>query len=44
VLAYRDPLLARLWQWMRRHRTLVTGFAALLLTAVAALAIGELRW
>src|SRR5579871_3430456 len=40
VLAHREPVLARLRRWTRRHRTLVTGMAALLLTAVAALAIG----
>jgi serine/threonine-protein kinase len=40
VQAYREPLPARLWRWTRRHRTLVTGLGALLLTAVAALGIG----
>jgi serine/threonine protein kinase len=40
VLAYREPLPARLRRWMRRHRTLVTGLAALLLTAVVALGVG----
>jgi serine/threonine-protein kinase len=41
VTAYRDPLLARLGRWGRRHKPLVTGAAALLLTAVAALTIGN---
>jgi serine/threonine-protein kinase len=40
VAAYRDPLPARLGRWGRRHKPLLAGAAALLLTAVAALAIG----
>jgi tetratricopeptide (TPR) repeat protein len=40
VTAYRDPLPARLGRWGRRHKPLLTGSAALLLTAVVALAIG----
>jgi serine/threonine-protein kinase len=40
VSAYPEPLLARLARWGRRHRPLVAGAAALLLTAVAALAVG----
>jgi tetratricopeptide (TPR) repeat protein len=39
VAAYRDPLPARLGRWGRRHKPVVAGAAALLLTAVAALAI-----
>jgi serine/threonine-protein kinase len=42
VTAYRDPLATRLARWGRRHRTLVAGTAALLLTAVAALTAGTL--
>jgi serine/threonine-protein kinase len=40
VAAYREPWLPRLARWGRRHRPLVVGAAALLLTAVAALAVG----
>ena len=40
VLAYREPLPARLRRWTRQHRTLVTGLAALLITAVVALGVG----
>jgi serine/threonine-protein kinase len=40
VTAYREPLSARAWRWVRRHRTPVTGAAALLLTAAVGLAIG----
>jgi serine/threonine-protein kinase len=40
VTAYRDPLPARLGRWGRRHKPLLAGAAALLLTAVVALAIG----
>jgi WD40 repeat protein/serine/threonine protein kinase len=40
VSAYREPLSARLGRWARRHRPLVTGAAALLITAVAGLSIG----
>jgi serine/threonine-protein kinase len=39
VTAYREPWVARLARWGRRHRPLVTGAAALLLTAVAALTV-----
>jgi serine/threonine-protein kinase len=39
VGAYRDPFPTRAARWARRHRAAVTGTAALLLTAVAALAI-----
>jgi serine/threonine-protein kinase len=40
VAAYREPVLARLGRWGRRHRTLVAGAAALLLTAVVTLGAG----
>jgi WD40 repeat protein/tetratricopeptide (TPR) repeat protein len=40
VSAYREPSAARLARWGRRHRPLVAGAAALLLTAVVALAVG----
>jgi serine/threonine-protein kinase len=40
VAACHDPLPARLGRWGRRHRPLVAGAAALLLTAVAALSVG----
>jgi WD40 repeat protein len=36
VAAYREPAAARLRRWGRRRRTLVTGVAALLLTAAVA--------
>jgi tetratricopeptide (TPR) repeat protein/tRNA A-37 threonylcarbamoyl transferase component Bud32 len=39
VSAYREPLPARLGRWARRHKSSVTGVAALLLTAVVALTI-----
>jgi tetratricopeptide (TPR) repeat protein len=40
VTARRELWSVRAWRWVRRHRTSVTGAAALLLTAVIALAIG----
>jgi tetratricopeptide (TPR) repeat protein/tRNA A-37 threonylcarbamoyl transferase component Bud32 len=40
VAAYPEPLRARLGRWGRRHRTAVAGAAALLVTAVVALAVG----
>ena len=40
VLAYREPAPARLARWGRRHKPIVAGAAALLLTAVAALSAG----
>jgi serine/threonine protein kinase/tetratricopeptide (TPR) repeat protein len=40
VAAYPEALPARLARWARRHKPLVSGGVALLLTAVAALAIG----
>src|SRR5262249_33221630 len=39
VSAHREPWTARSGRWLRRHRPLVAGAAALLLTAVVALAI-----
>jgi serine/threonine-protein kinase len=41
VQAFREPLAARAARWMRRHKPAVSGAAALLLTAVAALAVGN---
>jgi hypothetical protein len=38
VSAHREPLRDRLRRWVRRHQTLVTGLAALVLTATVALA------
>ncbi|HLJ93094.1 MAG TPA: serine/threonine-protein kinase [Gemmataceae bacterium] len=40
VSAYREGSAARLARWGRRHRALVTGAAALLLTAVVLLTVG----
>lgn len=40
VAAYVEPLPARLGRWARRHRTLVSGGLALLLTTLAALVVG----
>jgi serine/threonine protein kinase len=40
VAAYPEPWLARLARWGRRHRPLVAAALALLLTALAALAVG----
>jgi eukaryotic-like serine/threonine-protein kinase len=42
VRADREPAVARLARWGRRHRPIVAGAAALLLTAVAALSAGIL--
>jgi WD40 repeat protein/serine/threonine protein kinase len=39
VAAYREPRTQALGRWARRHKPLVAGLAALLLTAVVALAI-----
>src|SRR5207248_7751658 len=39
VTAYRESMPERLGRWARRHRPLVTGVAALLLTAVVGLSI-----
>ncbi len=40
VAAFAEPPLTRLARWGRRHRSLVAGVAALLLTTVAALTAG----
>ena len=40
VDCYREPALARLARWGRRHKPIVAGAAALLVTAVAALSAG----
>jgi WD40 repeat protein/serine/threonine protein kinase len=40
VAAYREPAPARLARWGRRHKPVVAGVAALLLTAVVALTAG----
>jgi serine/threonine protein kinase len=40
VSVYKDSLPVRLVRWARKHRTLVTSLAALLLTAVCALSVG----
>ena len=40
LLAYREPAPARLARWGRRHKPVVAGAAALLVTAVAALSAG----
>jgi serine/threonine-protein kinase len=40
VAAYREPLSARMARWGRRHRPVVAGAAALLVTAVVALGAG----
>jgi eukaryotic-like serine/threonine-protein kinase len=39
VSVYREPVIARLARWARRHKTAVAATAALLLTAVVSLAI-----
>jgi serine/threonine protein kinase len=39
VLVYRDPLTVRLTRWGRKHRTLVTSAAAVLLVAAASFAV-----
>jgi tetratricopeptide (TPR) repeat protein len=42
VWAYREPLPARMARWARRHKTVVSAAAALLLAAVAALFVGSI--
>ncbi len=42
VSAFREPWPARLGRWARRHRPLITGMAALLVTAVVALAVSTI--
>jgi serine/threonine-protein kinase len=39
LVAYREPWTARLGRWVRRHQTLAASTAALLFTAVIALAV-----
>jgi serine/threonine-protein kinase len=41
VSAWREPIRRRMRRWGRRHRLLVTGLAATLFVAVAALAVGN---
>jgi tetratricopeptide (TPR) repeat protein len=40
VSAYREPAPARVGRWMRRHKTLVSGAAILLVTVLAAAGVG----
>jgi eukaryotic-like serine/threonine-protein kinase len=40
VSVHRDPLVVRVLRWGRRHRTLATSLAALMLTTVFGLSIG----
>lgn len=40
VMAHREPIRARLGRWGRRHKTLLTASAVLLITAVIALTAG----
>ena len=40
LLAYRDPWTVRLGRWSRRHRTLATTAAALVVASTVALAVG----
>jgi len=40
VSVFHDPIPVRLLRWSRRHRTLVAGLAALLVTAVVGLSLG----
>jgi serine/threonine protein kinase/Flp pilus assembly protein TadD len=40
VGAYREPIAVRTGRWMRRHRTLVSGAAVLLVTVTAATLMG----
>jgi tetratricopeptide (TPR) repeat protein len=40
VVAYPEPLAARVGRWVKRNRTLVAGAAVLLVTATLALAVG----
>jgi serine/threonine protein kinase/tetratricopeptide (TPR) repeat protein len=41
VSAYAEPVLSRIHRWSRKHRPIVTGAAALLVTAVVALSVGS---
>jgi serine/threonine-protein kinase len=40
VLAYREPLRARVGRWARRHRQVTTGLAVLVLTGLVGLGVG----
>jgi serine/threonine-protein kinase len=43
VAARRDPLWTRSWRWVRKHRTLATSGAAVVVLSAAALGIGLQR-
>ena len=43
VTARREPTLARAWRWVRKHRTLVTGAAGVLVAALVSTSIGVWR-
>jgi serine/threonine-protein kinase len=43
VTAYREPAMTRVFRWVRRHKTLVAGLAAVLVTATLALAVHSVR-
>src|SRR5205807_6478369 len=43
VTARRDPVFTRAWRWVRRHRTLATTAAAVLLVGLVALATAYRR-
>jgi serine/threonine-protein kinase len=43
VEAYREPLATRLARWVRRHKPLVAGLAAVLVTTTVALAVHSVR-
>jgi eukaryotic-like serine/threonine-protein kinase len=40
VAAYAEPLSARVWRWMRRHRAAVVGTGAVLTVIATSLAVG----
>ncbi len=46
VSAHRDPLSARLWRWVRKHRTLATTVAATLVVGALSLGViaGVVTW
>jgi serine/threonine-protein kinase len=43
ALAYHDPILTRAARWARKHKTVVTGAAVLVLAGVAGLAVHNVR-
>jgi serine/threonine protein kinase len=43
VAAYREPVLTRLFRWIRRHKPLVAGVAAVVVTAAVGLAVHDVR-